>query len=155
MSRFKLAATPAEEDAANAKAVQLLLNSPYKDKLGQAGLYLKDLDREASRLPCLIKPLFGDRLVDGHNILRMSTLIDKAPQLQATRVDQIAALPLGSRTRLDPWTDKLEMVVMRPVPLASPSEKMPFEITPVYLHLTYLNSHPDQVAKTGTAQASN
>jgi hypothetical protein len=155
VARFKLACTPAEEDAANAKAVELLMNSPYKDKLGQAGLYLKALNHESNRLPALIKPLFGDKLVDGHNILRMSALLDKAPELQTNRVDQVAALPLGSRTRLNPWTDELEMVAMRPVPLASASEKMPFEITPVYLHLTYKKPVSDQVAETKPSANGN
>lgn len=155
IARFKLARTPAEEDAANEKAIQLLGNSPYKDKLGQAGLYLQALSNESSRLPSLIRPLFGDRLVDGHNIMRMAALMETAPQLQITRVDQIAALPLGSRSRVDPWTDDLEMIVMRPVALVSPSEKMPFEITPIYLHLTYQDSHPSQVAQTRPVEPGN
>jgi hypothetical protein len=155
VSRFKLACTPAEEDAASAKAVELLMNSPYKEKLGQAGLYLKALDRESTRLPSLIRPLFGDRLVEGHSIMRMSALMEKAPELQTTRVDQVAALPLGSRTRLNPWTDELEMLTMRPVPLAAASEKMPFEIAPVYLHLRYENPRSDQVAENKPVENGN
>ena len=34
------------------------------------------------------------------------------------------------------------------VPIESASEKMPFEIAPVYLHLTYWKQHADQVAET-------
>ena len=151
VSRFHLECTPAEEEAANNKAVDMLLNSPYKDKLGQAGLFLKALANESNRLPFLTRPLFGDKLVASHNILRMSALMEKAPQLQTTRVDQIAALPLGSRTRLDPWLDNLEMVAMRPVPLQTPGEKMPFEIAPIYLRLTYQRQHADQVAETKIA----
>ena len=64
-------------------------------------------------------------------------MLEKAPQLQATRTDQVAALPLGSRTRLDPWMDDLEMARTRSVPLLSAREKMPFELAPVYIHLTY------------------
>ncbi len=85
----------------------------------------------------------------------MAALINSAPQLQTTRLDQVAALPLGSRTRLDPWTDDLEMVVMRSVPLAAASEKLPFEITPVYLHLTYQDSHLNQVADTQAPSSGN
>jgi len=155
VTRFALARTPAEEEAANEKAVQLLLNSPYKDKLGEAGLYLKALASESSSLPSLVKPLFGDRLVEGHDIRRMATLMDNAPQLQTTRVDQVAALPLGSRTRLDPWTDDLEMVAMRNVPLDAAREKLPFEITPVYLNLTYETSRPKQVAEAQPAANGN
>jgi hypothetical protein len=147
LDRFRLAHTPAQEDAANNKAVQMLGKSPYKDKLGEAGLFLKALGTESTRLPSLIKPLVGDKLVNGHNVLRMAALIESSPELQPTRLDQVAALPLGSRTRLNPWSDDLEMVVIRTVPLASASEKLPFEIAPVYLHLTYQDAHPREVAE--------
>ncbi len=36
---------PADEEAADAKALEMLKNSPYKDKLGSAGLFLKSLCR--------------------------------------------------------------------------------------------------------------
>ncbi len=38
VERFKLARTPAEEEAANQRAVELLLKSPYQEKLSGAGL---------------------------------------------------------------------------------------------------------------------
>lgn len=137
LQKFRFARPQAEEDAANAKALELLQKSPYNDKLNQAGLFLKALAAEADRLPNLIKPLFGSKMASGNNILRMSALLEKAPQLQKTRTDQIAALPLGARTSLDPWTDRLRMTKMRPTPLLSAREKMAFELTPVYLHLKY------------------
>src|SRR6516225_807407 len=40
---FGFARTPEEESAANAKAMQLLNNSPYKNQLGNAGLFLQAL----------------------------------------------------------------------------------------------------------------
>jgi hypothetical protein len=139
MNKFRFARTQAEEDAANQKAVELLQKSPYSDKMAQAGLYLKALGAEADRLPNLIKPLFGSKLADHNNMLRMAGLLQQAPELQKTRVEQVAALPLGSRTVLDPWSDKLRMAKLRPVSLLSVREKLPFELTPVDLHLTYAN----------------
>jgi hypothetical protein len=137
LQRFRFARPQAEEDAANAKALELLQKSPYNEKLNQAGLFLKALAAAADRLPNLIKPLFGSKLAASNNVLRMSALLERAPQLQKTRTDQIAALPLGARTSLDPWNDRLRMTKMRPIPLLSAREKMPFELTPIYLHLTY------------------
>lgn len=154
VEHLRLSHTAAEEDAANAKAFQMLLKSPYKEKLGQAGLFLKALSNESNRLPSLIKPLFGDKLVEGHNVLHMAALMENAPQLESARVDQIAALPLGSHTQLDPWTDDLEMVVMRAVPLTAAREKMPFEITPVYLHLTYQDARSKQLAEKQPASGN-
>ncbi|HEY4086535.1 MAG TPA: M48 family metalloprotease [Bryobacteraceae bacterium] len=145
VEHFKLARSPQEEEAANGRAVEILQKSPYKDKLAEAGLFLKALGSEATSLPSLTHPLFGDKLIAGHDVTRMAALMDSAPQLQTTRVDQIAALPLGSRTKLDPWTDELEMIAMHNVPLVSAKEKLPFQITPVFLHLSYMNPQ-DQVA---------
>jgi len=145
---FRLERPQNEEDAANAEAVRLLLNSPYKDQLGRAGLFLKALGNEANRLPALIKPLFGSRMTASgktageSNVLRMSALLEKAPQLQATRTDQVAALPLGSRTKLDPWTNSLEMLRTRAQAPLSAREKMPFELTPVVLRLTWQTGAP-------------
>ena len=142
VEHFKLARSPQEEEAANGRAVEILQKSPYKDKLAEAGLFLKALGSEATSLPSLTHPLFGDKLVAGHDVTRMAALMDTAPQLQTARVDQIAALPLGSRTKLDPWTDELEMIAMHNVPLVSAKEKLPFQITPVFLHLSYINPQP-------------
>ena len=66
----------------------------------------------------------------------MSALLASAPQMEPQRTDQIAALPLGGRIRLDPWTDQVDLAKAKPVALASAKEKMPFEITPFFPHLT-------------------
>ncbi len=155
VQHFKMARTSAEEDAANAKAIEILAKSPYREKMGQAGLFLKALASESNRLPNLIKPLFGEKLVDGHNVLRLAALLERAPELQTTRTDQIAALPLGSRTRLNPWNDNLEMLAMHASPIASASEKMPFEITPVFPRLTYQRSGDPVPSAQETSTAGN
>ncbi len=145
LRKFRFARPNDQEEAANQKTIELLQKSPYADKLKQAGLFLKALVAESSRLPSLIKPLTGDRIVDNNRVLRLAALLEAAPELQRTRTDQIAALPLGSRTKLDPWSDGLRMSRTRVVPLLSAREKMPFEITPVYVHLTY-EDQPESLA---------
>ena len=52
-------------------------------------------------------------------------------------MDQISALPIGARLKLDPWTDHVELVKAKPVPLLSVREKMPFEVTPFMPFLTH------------------
>lgn len=151
LRKFRFARSPKEEDAANAKAIELLQKSPYADQLQQPGLFLKALGADAERLPNLITPLFGGRLAQGSSILRLSALLQNAPQLQRTRTEQIAALPLGARTSLDPWTNRLRMVTARSVPLLSGREKMAFEISPVYLHLRYESTAGEQLAQEETA----
>jgi hypothetical protein len=138
----------ADEEAADAKALELLKHSPYKDKLGSAGLFLKALQQSAPALPNLIRPHLGNSLASNKNI-RMSALLASAPQLEPGRTDQIAALPLGGRIKLDPWTDQVEMAKAKPVPLISAREKMPFEVTPFFPYLTRIaNGSSEKVALT-------
>ena len=141
---------PADEEAADVKALELLKNSPYKEKLGTAGLFLKALQQRAPELPNLIRPHLGNSLAAGQSI-RMSALLATAPQLDGQRIDQIAALPLGGRIKLDSWTDGVELVKARPVTLALAREKMPFEITPFFPFLTRLpNEGADKIALVGS-----
>ena len=142
---------PADEQAADAKALALLKNSPYKDKLGSAGLFLKALQQSAPELPNLIRPHLGNNL-GGSKDVRMSELLASAPQLDPQRTDQIAALPLGGRIKLDPWSDQVELAKTKPVALVSAKEKMPFEITPFFPYLTRLSTPgSDKVAVTAPA----
>jgi hypothetical protein len=125
-----------EEDAANKKAEELLRNSPYKDKLGNAGLFLRALDERASKLPQLLNPHMGNFMARGNKIHRMPELMKTAPELESESTKQIAALPLGGRLRVNPWDNTVELLKAEPVALLSAREKMPFEVTPVFLHLT-------------------
>jgi hypothetical protein len=138
----------ADEEAADTKALELLKNSPYKDKLGNAGLFLKALQQKGPDLPHLIRPHLGNSFAGGKSI-RMSSLLAAAPELDAKRLDQIAALPLGGRIKVDPWTDQAELSKAKPVALISPREKMAFEITPFFPYLTRLSTGgTDKVALT-------
>ncbi|MGC2540686.1 MAG: M48 family metalloprotease [Candidatus Sulfotelmatobacter sp.] len=146
---FKRSAS--DEEAADAKALELLKNSPYKDKLGSAGLFLKALQQSAPDLPNLIRPHLGNSLASDKNV-RMSVLLASAPELDPQRTDQIAALPLGGRIKLDPWSDQVELAKAKPVALASAREKMPFEITPFFPYLTRLSTPANEkVAVTAPA----
>ena len=138
----------ADEEAADTKALELLKNSPYKDKLGNAGLFLKALQQKGPDLPHLIRPHLGNNFAGGKSI-RMSSLLAGAPELDAKRLDQIAALPLGGRIKVDPWTDQAELSKAKPVALTSAREKMEFEITPFFPYLTRLSTGgTDKVALT-------
>ena len=125
-----------EEIEADQRAIEYLKNSPYKDKLGNAGLFLRALNARAAQLPHLLQTNLGDALVRDRNLMRMAELMQSAPELEVKRLDQIAALPLGGRVRLDAWTANIELAKSSAVPLLFPREKMPFEVTPVFLHLT-------------------
>jgi hypothetical protein len=145
----------ADEEAADTKAVELLKNSPYKDKLGSAGLFLKALQEKAPDLPNLIRPHLGNSFAGG-NAVRISSLISSTPALDDKRLDQIAALPLGGRIKLDPWTDRVELSKAKAVTLTSAREKMEFEIGPVFPYLTrFSTGSAEKVALTTSSPSEN
>jgi hypothetical protein len=122
--------TDQEMSEANNKAMELLRKSPYKDQLQKAGLFFATLAQESKDLPQLIQANLGNGVVAPQELLA------QAPALDPDKLDQITALPLGSRVKLDPWTSRVELVRGKPVALISPKEKMPFEIAPFMLYLT-------------------
>jgi hypothetical protein len=136
ISKIAVKRTPEEEKEADAKALQLLQNSPYKDKLASAGLFFAAMQAEAPQLPNLIKGQFGNSLESPEAGVRMSSLESSAPALRKKDLTQVAALPLGGRVKLDCWSDQLSIKKTQTVRLMSASEKMPFELTPTFPYLT-------------------
>ena len=128
--------TPDEENAADRAAVAFLTNSPYREKLSSAALFLLALEERSAELPNLLRPHLVTPMAKDRNVKRMSGLTLKPPKLEMERTDQIAALPLGGRIRLDPWNNDIELIRAKNPPLQSPREKMPFEVTPIYPYLT-------------------
>ncbi|HEY2459895.1 MAG TPA: M48 family metalloprotease [Candidatus Acidoferrum sp.] len=131
---FGFARTPDEEAAASQKAIVLLNNSPYKNQLGNAGLFLTALQTRQKEIPNLISPHLGNR-VPVIADLKSTTPVDQKqnPQL-------IAALPIGGRVKLDPWSDKLDLIKSKPIGAVAEREKMPFEVTPFMPYLTRYGS---------------
>src|SRR5258707_676131 len=102
---FGFARTPDEEKAANVKAIQILNNSPYKNQLGNASLFLTALATREKEIPNLISPHLGDRVpVIGD--LRSSMPADadakKNPQM-------ITALPIGGLLEMGSWYYRFEI----------------------------------------------
>jgi hypothetical protein len=65
----------------------------------------------------------------------MAALMGGAPALNETKLDQIAALPLGSRVVVSGWDGSATFPHRKATPLMNPSEKMPFQVTPVFPYL--------------------
>ena len=142
---FGFARTPDEERSANTKAMQILTNSPYKNQLGNAGLFLAALTTREKEIPNLISPHLGDRVpVIGD--LRSSMPADQKQNPQA-----IVALPIGGRVKLDSWNDKLDLIKSKPVGTVAEREKMPFEVTPF---MPYLMRYGTETSKPIAASAA-
>lgn len=131
--------SPEEETAADAKAYEILQKSPYAKKLDGAGLFLRQLQVRSMALSALLTPHLGNSFVDDKgNVIRMTQVMNAAPALEETKLTQIAALPLGSRIRLNPWNGQIELIKAAPVAFISARDKMPLEVTPFFPHLTRL-----------------
>ena len=128
--------TEAEDAEASKKAIELLNNSVYKDKLPNAGLFFEQLQARGKELAALNTPLLGDSLLRPDGTPWLSALMNGAPKLDQDKVDQIAALPLGSHLRTDPWDDRVHQLTVKPVPLLNARDKMPLELTPIILKLS-------------------
>jgi hypothetical protein len=151
LESFRFRRNPAEEQAADKKAIEMLRRSPYGDKLAAAGLFLRQMEERADVLPRLIRPHFGDKLASSGNVVRFSELLTQSPALEKKRLDQIAALPLGGRIYMDPWSGRIELAKSQPVPIVAVREKMPFEVTPFHPHLGYLDRSREALAARAAA----
>jgi hypothetical protein len=135
-----------DEQAADTKAIELLNNSPYKDKLASAGLFLRQLQDRAQVLPNLIRPHLGNPL-GNKNTTRLATVATAAPKLE-NKIDQIAALSLGTRVNLNPWSNQIEMMSSKRVTLMSAGDKMPLEVTPFFPYLTRMSMQPSDLSQS-------
>ena len=142
---------PEEETAADKKAVDLLKNSPYAQKLDNVGLFLKALQQRAPALNALLTTHLGNPLAEGGQVSRLSALSTQGPALDNNKLDQIAALPLGGRVKINPWDDKAEMVKTAPVAITSARDKMPFEVTPFFPRLARYGANAAPAAAPTTA----
>jgi len=135
LQRFRFQRSPEEMASAGKKTIEIMRASPYQ-KTANAGLFLKALGGRSAELPRLLQANLGDQVANADALARLAEFAASAPPLDDDKLEQIAALPLGSRVKLDPWTNQLALVKTRPISLLSAREKMPFEVTPFVLYLT-------------------
>ena len=144
LSHFSFKNTPEEVEKCNKKALEILEHSPYKEQLGKAALFLKQLSADSKALPSLIDARLGN------DVALSSALSTIGPPLQRENLNQVTALPLGSRVKVNPWDDRVELLKAKPVFLISAREKMPFGVMPFLLSLTRYQD-PKAIGKPGTS----
>jgi hypothetical protein len=133
---------PEDEAAADEKALELLKNSPYAQKLSTPGLFLREVAARGPALQALMTPHLGTGLTDHKGMVdHLLALMNSAPALEPNKLDQIAALPLGGRVKLNAWDDRVELIKMTPEAMSSAREKMPLEVTPFFPRLTRYADH--------------
>jgi len=154
-SNFGFRHNPDEEAAADAKAMELLKNSPYAQKLDVPSLFLKELTERAPTISALLTAHLGNSFTnDKGQLMRLSALSTTGPALDPNKLDQIAALPMGGRVKLNAWTDRVELTKSAPVAITSARDKMPFEVTPFFPRLSRLNSDANVGNATSASNAA-
>ena len=132
---------PEEETAADTKALELLKASPYAQKLQIAGLFLRQVQARGTAIGALLTAHLGNNFTTKEGqVTRLTAVMNDAPALENDKLDQIAALPLGGRVKINAWDDAAELVKTAPVAITSARDKMPLEVTPFFPRLTRLTS---------------
>ncbi len=147
LRRLNFARTKEQLAQAGAKGRDLMQKSPYKDQLGNAGLFFATLNHRSKELPALINPNVGN------GVIVQTELVTAAPALEMGNKEQVTALPLGSRVKVDPWTSHASLMQAKPVSLLSAREKMPFELSPFMLYLTRYRAPQSEAATSTPAEA--
>ena len=117
-------------------------------------MFLKALQQRAPQLNALLTTHLGNPLAEAGTVNRLLALATQGPALDNSKLDQIAALPLGGRVKINPWDDKAEMVKTAPVAITSARDKMPFEVTPFFPRLIRYGAGPNAPAAPTTAANS-
>jgi hypothetical protein len=140
-----------DDAAAAKKAVVYLNNSVYHDRLANAGLFFTQLQAKSKDLKALTTPRLGDSLLDENQVPWLAELQKNAPKLDADKLDQVAALPLGSHLRINTWDDKVSQMSSKSTAMLNAREKMPFQVTPIFFRL---NRYTDPAAANSSASAT-
>jgi hypothetical protein len=133
--RIKMDHSDADNADAAKHANEYLQTSMYKDKTTNAGLYFAQLSERGKVLKQLNTPKLGDSMLKADGTPWMSELAKSAPKLDQDDTTQVAAFPLGSWLKTDPWDDKEHMLNAKRFAPMNARDKMPFEVTPIYFKL--------------------
>ena len=156
-NRIPMHHTDADNTAAAKKALELLNAKELEGGQQYFSLYLQQLQQRVKSLKALNEPMIGDGLVksDEDPTFWMAAIESKGPKLDMKDLKQQAAMPLASFLRFDPWTDQVFVMHSPFEPLLTAADKMPFEVEPVYLKLSYYTPPAEPAAPAAAAPATN
>ena len=152
--RIPMHHTDKDNEEAAKKAAELLNAKELADGQQYFGLYLQQLQQRVKTLTALNTPVLGDALIksDKDTTFWMAAMLPKGIKLDMKDLKQQAAMPLASFLRFDPWTDQVVQMHTSFEPILSERDKMPFEVAPVYMKLSYYK--PPQAPAPAAAAAS-
>ena len=133
--RIKMNHSDPDNLEAAKRATEYLQTSIYKDKTSNAGLYFAQLADRGKALKQLNSPKLGDSMLKADGTPWMTELAKSAPKLNQDDTTQVAAFPLGSWLKTDPWDDKEHMLNAKRYAPMNARDKMPFEVTAIFYKL--------------------
>jgi hypothetical protein len=154
--RLPMGHTDADNAEAAKEAMKLLSVKDLEGGEQYFSLYLQQLKARESGLKALTTPQLGDSLLKPDGTFWMQAIVPKGPKLDNKDLKQQGAMPLAAYLKFDPWTDKVVQMHSTIEPLLSARDKLPFEITPIYLNLSYyVPPAAPAPAATGTNATTN
>ena len=151
--RIKMNHSDADNVTASKKATEYMQASMYKDRTANAGLYFAQLSERGKALKQLNTPKLGDSMLKADGTPWLADLAKTAPKLNQDDTTQVAALPLGSWLKTDPWDDKEHMLNAKRYAPMNARDKMPFEVTAIYYKLQRYEDAQKAPAGPGPAAA--
>jgi hypothetical protein len=142
LAKLRFQHTSEEESAADALAMKLLDQSPYKSTMEDGSLFLQAVQESAPRLTRLIQPHFGEHLADVKRIVANDPNTRTTPVINHRLVDQVAALPLGSKLILNPWNGQVALLTAEPLAALALRERNGLGINAFTPFLEYVTDKP-------------
>jgi len=149
LAKLRFHHSASEEAAADAKAVEILEQSPYKDSMADGGLFMQALQARVKQLSNLIQPHFGEHVADAQQVVRNNEIFRSTPVRDEELIGQIAALPLGSKLVVSSWNGRAELLRSEPLAVPALYERSELAVTPFMPFLDYV------IEKSKASKASN
>ena len=142
LAKLKFGHTPAEEAAADRKALELLEQSPYKASMTDGGLFMQAVQMRARQLSALISPRFGEHIADVEHTVERHPLFRITPLDNPELTTQVAALPLVSHVVVNTWNGRMEFFRSEPLLTPAPYERIDLAVTHLNPLLDYVTEKP-------------
>jgi len=137
LATVRIPVNPSDEIVADPRVIELLKNSPYNDKLADAGLFLRVVGENSGKLKNLIQSHVGMYIGRDSLLRRMNEEFAKTATADSGRTDQASALQLGGRIMLNPWTSEVELLRAAAVAPTNAREKNTLAVSPLIPYLRY------------------
>lgn len=137
LAKLRFEHSASEEEAANAEALKIIEQSPYKGGMEDGGLFMQAIQVRSKQLSALIQPNFGEHVADVQNTVRNDLMFRTTPLRDNTLVNQVTAYPLGAKLNVNPLDGRVELFRSETQPAPALYERAELAVTPFLPFLDY------------------